>query len=78
LSKNVGDRLKELREGKKLSQAEMGRIVGKAQKTISNYEKQERELDYDTLSHTGLIFQADFVSIVHFISKKIKPSLSNR
>ena len=40
---NIGKAIKELREEKKLTQAELGAIFGISGKTISNYEKGDRE-----------------------------------
>ncbi|MCL2862237.1 MAG: helix-turn-helix domain-containing protein [Firmicutes bacterium] len=43
------ERLKELREEKGLSQVELAKLMDIKQRTISHYEKGEREPDFQTL-----------------------------
>ncbi len=46
---DVKDRLRELREGKGLSQSDMAQLMGKAQSTVAKYETGKSQADYDTL-----------------------------
>lgn len=45
----TGIKLKMLRESKGLKQLDLAKILNKSQRMISKYEKQESELDYETL-----------------------------
>lgn len=45
----IGERIKSLREERKITQQELARYLGVSQKTISNYENGERSPDPDTL-----------------------------
>lgn len=49
-------RLRELREGKNISQKELGEIFNVAQNTISNWEKGSREPDASTLLKLADLF----------------------
>lgn len=53
----IGKRLKDLREDKKLSQAELAKAFGKSQVAISKYENGNRKVDYDTLNKYAEFFQ---------------------
>lgn len=55
---DFSQRLKELRQNKGLTQAELGKKLGLHNSTISMYERGEREPDFETL---GLI--ADFFNV---------------
>ena len=46
----IGRRLRVLRQQKKLSQKEFGKVFDLAESTIGMYERDERKPDYDTLS----------------------------
>jgi len=56
-------RLKELRDEKGLSQAQLGKEIGIAQKTISNYELGAREPDIETIKKLCKFFNvtSDFL-----------------
>jgi len=43
------NRLAELRKKENLSQSELGKIIGAAQNTISNWENENRKIDIDSL-----------------------------
>lgn len=45
----IGERIKSLREERKITQQELARYLGVSQKTISNYENGERSPDPNTL-----------------------------
>ncbi|TYP56803.1 helix-turn-helix domain-containing protein [Thermosediminibacter litoriperuensis] len=45
----IGERIKSLREERKITQQELAQYLGVSQKTISNYEKGERSPDPETL-----------------------------
>lgn len=50
------ERLKRLREGKQISQAELGKILSTTQQTINHYENDKREPDYETLKRIARVF----------------------
>jgi len=51
------ERLKELREEKGLTQAQLGKEIGVVQRAISHYEKGYREPDYKTLKKLCNFFE---------------------
>lgn len=53
---NFKERLKYLRKSKKLFQKDLANELGLNQKTISNYEKGERQPDLDTLNKIAKYF----------------------
>lgn len=55
--KNIGDRIKELREEKGITQSELGSILGISGKTISNYEKSDRQPSLELISKISDFFQ---------------------
>lgn len=49
-SKNIlGERLRQLRKAKGMTQEELGAVLGRTKFNISNYEKGKRQPDNDTL-----------------------------
>jgi len=46
---NIATRIKELRLEKKMSQAQLGQVIGVNDRTISNYESGKREPDIQTI-----------------------------
>lgn len=63
----IGDAIKELREDKRLTQAELGSIIGVSGKTISNYEKGDREPSIEVITNLANYFE---VSTDYLISGK--------
>ncbi len=49
-------RIKELRTEKKLSQSQFGEILGVNQRTVSNWEKNIRQPDFETLEKIAKYF----------------------
>ncbi|MEK4712293.1 helix-turn-helix domain-containing protein [Sporosarcina sp. FSL K6-5500] len=75
MNSTLGARIKELRNQKKLSQKEFGKLFALAESTIGMYERDERKPDYETLESfaeyfgvtTGYLLGTeikDFTSIV--------------
>lgn len=54
--KENGKRLRELRESKNMSQAELAKVFGKSQVAISKYENGNRQLDYEMLNKYSIFF----------------------
>lgn len=67
-----GERLKELREARKLTQEELGKMVGTTRQTISNYEIGKRKADYEMLEALADIFNVD---IDYLLGKTNKTTL---
>jgi transcriptional regulator with XRE-family HTH domain len=61
---NVGARIREHRKAKGLSQVELGQKVGLSQKTITNYERGEREPSLDTLRDLAKALEVPFERLV--------------
>lgn len=57
------NRLSELRKAYKLSQTELGKIIGVAQNTLSNWENGNREIDRESLFKLAEYFDVttDFI-----------------
>ncbi|MCX8130907.1 MAG: helix-turn-helix domain-containing protein [Clostridia bacterium] len=53
---NLGKKLKDLREERKLSQTELSKQLNISQKSLSNYELDQREMDYETLKRISDFF----------------------
>lgn len=71
-----GDRLKELREDNKLTQYDLAEVLNLTQQTISLYESNKRQPDYETL-----VKVADYFSVtVDFLLERIneKPKSKNK
>src|SRR5690625_5253159 len=49
IKRYVGNKIKEYRKKKNLSQTELGKVIGVNQNTITGYEKGEWEIGYDNL-----------------------------
>ena len=71
--KNIGKRLRDLREDKKLSQIELANALGKSQVAISKYENSNRELDYDMLNKYAQFFH---VSTDYLLGRTDSPNES--
>jgi transcriptional regulator with XRE-family HTH domain len=67
----LGQKLKELRESKGLTQTELEKILGIPNQSISNYERDFREPDYDTLKRFAKFFN---VSIDYLLSHSYNPN----
>ena len=52
----LGDKIKELRIKNGMTQKELGKKLGFSDNTITNYEKNKRDPDYDTLVKLANIF----------------------
>lgn len=72
----LGDKLQQLRKEKKLSQKEFGNILGSAESTISMYERNARQPDYDTLIKIARFFD---VTIDYLLGESFekRPSRDN-
>ena len=63
----LGDRLREEREAKGLSQAELGRMLGVAGPTVHRYESNDRRPDPDMLVRLAELFG---VSVDYLLGRK--------
>ena len=71
----IGNKLKELRTSKNLTQEEIANLLNVAQGSYSNYEKNKREPDYETLKKIATFYK---VSIDYLLDYNIsKPNLSH-
>lgn len=70
----IGDRIKLLREERKLSQAELADIVGLAQSSIGNYERGIRSPDADTIVRLANFFNvsADYLLCITDYDKGVQ------
>jgi len=78
----LGKRLKKLREEKGLSQIELGKILNIANSTLSMYESNSRQPDYNTLQKLANFFgvTTDYLlgrSNIKGIHAKIKNAISD-
>ena len=53
----VGERLRELRTAKKLSQEQLAKIIGVSHNTVSTYESDMRQPSYDVLASLSRVFR---------------------
>ncbi len=52
----IGEKIKYLRLGKGMTQAELGTLISKKKSTISMYEKDKRPVDVSTIKKLSTIF----------------------
>lgn len=57
MNRTLGARIRELRNQKKLSQKEFGKLFSLAESTIGMYERDERKPDYETLEKIADYFE---------------------
>ncbi|MEK3955347.1 helix-turn-helix domain-containing protein [Psychrobacillus sp. FSL K6-1464] len=70
---SIGNRIKKLRTGKKITQKRFGEIFDLAESTIGMYERDERKPDYDTLCRIADYFE---VSSDYLLGRKSTPTIS--
>jgi transcriptional regulator with XRE-family HTH domain len=68
---NISKRIKKIRKQKGLSQTELGKRIGVSQQVISNYERNIREPDIETLLKIAGALEVSLEMLV--IEKPIKP-----
>jgi len=71
----IGERIKSLREEKKITQQELAQYLGVSQKTISNYEKEERSPDPETLRKIADYFD---VTVDYLLGRSNNRKLTRR
>lgn len=71
----IGNKLKELRISKKLTQDELAELLNVAQGSYSNYENDKRDPDYDTLKKIARFYNVTTDYLLDFNLNK--PNLSN-
>ncbi|EWH21213.1 MULTISPECIES: helix-turn-helix domain-containing protein [Bacillus] len=70
----LGDRLKELRESKKLTQEQVAKFLGTTRGTYAHYEINKRKPDYDTL-----IKLADFFGVTtDYLLRGVDPKVHEK
>lgn len=67
-------RLRELRKKRGLTMKELGSIMGVAESTISQYETEKRQLDYEMLLKMSSFFDVSVDYILTGIEQKREPS----
>mgnify|MGYP001408391926 CR=1 FL=1 len=70
----LGERLRELRRKKKLSQRNFGKLFGLSESAIGMYERNERKPDYETLEKFANYFD---VSVDFLLGRVNTPSANN-
>jgi transcriptional regulator with XRE-family HTH domain len=71
--KIFAERLRSLREEKNLTQKDLAQILGLSSKsTITNYEKNDREPDYETLTKIAKYFEVSADYFLGLTNKKNK------
>lgn len=68
--KKIGDRISQLREGRKLTQEELAKHLGITRASLSHYEKNRREPDYEVLERIADFFH---VSIDYLLERTNDP-----
>lgn len=63
---NFGNRLKELRLKKELTQEELGKILGKSKNNISQYERNARQADDETKKQLAQLFNVSLDYLLGF------------
>ena len=71
----LGKRLRYLREKKKLSQLELAKKLNMPNQNISNYEREFRQPDYDTLNKLADFFG---VTVDYLLGRSDHPKLSEK
>ena len=67
------NRIAELRKKQKLSQKELGSIIGVAQNTICNWENEKREPDYNSLKKMADLFGTSVDYLMGWKDEKVQP-----
>ena len=75
---NFGLRLKQLRERKRLSQIELANILEVSNGSISKWERNERQPDYETLEKIADFFNTSIVSVISSLSFIVYSSYKNK
>lgn len=68
----IGKRIKEIRRIRKLSQDDLGKLIGVSKQAISMYERGERSPDIDTLTKIAEVLNVDINTIIGKKSAVIK------
>lgn len=68
----IGKRIKEIRQIRKLSQDDLGKLIGVSKQAISMYERGERSPDIDTLTKIAEVLNVDINTIIGKKSSIIK------
>lgn len=62
---SLGENIKRYRKNKKLTQAQLGRLLGKSASTIYGYESNQILPSYDTVCRISSILSVDFDKLVN-------------
>ena len=68
----IGNRIKEIRQIRKLSQDDLGKLIGVSKQAISMYERGERSPDIDTLTKIAEVLNVDINTIIGKKSAVVK------
>lgn len=82
--KDFGSRLKQLRQEKRMTQEELGKILGKSKNNISQYETNKRQADDETKKQLAQFFNVSIDYLIGYSDirnsnelKKLSSILSN-
>lgn len=75
MTSTLGNKIKSLRNKKKLSQKEFGKVFSLAESTIGMYERDERKPDYDTLKNFADYFE---VTTDYLLGRSTTPKMSEQ
>lgn len=75
MTSTLGEKIKNLRTRKKLSQKEFGKIFSLAESTIGMYERDERKPDYETLKRLAEFFG---VTTDYLLGHSAMPTMSEQ
>ncbi|RUS45278.1 helix-turn-helix domain-containing protein [Cohnella sp. AR92] len=70
---NIGDRIAELRDAKRLTQEQLSTSLGISRAALSHYEKNRRQPDFDTLIKLADIFG---VSVDYMLGRTRRPEIT--
>lgn len=60
----IGNRIKEIRQIRKLSQDDLGKLIGVSKQAVSMYERGERSPDIDTLTKIAEVLNVDINTLI--------------
>ncbi|THF74687.1 helix-turn-helix domain-containing protein [Cohnella fermenti] len=70
---NIGDRIAELRDSKRLTQEQLSASLGISRAALSHYEKNRRQPDFDTLIKLANTFA---VSVDYLLGRTRRPEIT--
>ncbi|WMJ81994.1 helix-turn-helix transcriptional regulator [Clostridium sp. MB40-C1] len=74
----LGDRLKELREEKQLTQEELGKLLNVSRQTVSGYESEDNEPSIQNLIKLADIFNVSLDYLLGRTKERVNLNLKNK